>query len=142
MKITHALSALLFLVFAASPAMAEDRGKDEGLLKIELSGSLLVGKTGELSLRMVPAKGYKWNAEYPAKLELKNGKNITFAQAKHTKAKGEIVADGRVGKVTLKATGRTAGEEQIEGILSASVYDKETCHVIRKRVIPLLVVVR
>ncbi|MFT5430396.1 MAG: hypothetical protein ACI9OJ_001070 [Myxococcota bacterium] len=146
MKIKNALTvafcAALFLVLSAPAAMAQDRGKDEGLLKVELTGSLQAGQAGDLALRMVPAKGYKWNEEYPAKLEVKNGKSVTFAESKLSKVKGQIKADGRVGVATLKATSKRAGEEQVEFILSASVCDKETCHVIRKRVVPVLVVTR
>jgi len=147
MKSMHAsrtplLALVALALMVAGPAIAQDKSKDEGLLKVELTGSLSAGKAGELALRMVPAKGYKWNTEYPAKLELKNGKNVTFAEPKLSKVRGTIKADGRIGTATLKATAKAAGEEQVEGVLSASICDEETCHVIRKRVVPLLIVAR
>ena len=141
MKTIAKVAAPLLLVSLMATSASADRPA-AGLIQTELTGALISGKDGTLELRFVPAKGLKWNAEYPAKVELKQGKNVEFKKTTYKKVKGEIVVDGRAGKATLTATGKKAGQETITAVVSASVCDAETCHVIRKREIPLLVVVR
>ncbi len=131
----------LVLVAAGLFSAAASAG-DDTLYTTRLQGDLAVGQDGTLTLEITPASGYKWNQDYPAKMELANGKTVAFTKTVLKKAEGDITGDDKVGKVTLKAKGTAAGTETITGTMSFSLCNAETCQVLRQRPIPLAVTVK
>jgi hypothetical protein len=114
----------------------------EGLYRAELKGSLTVGKDGRLTLRIVPAKGYKWNKQYPAKLKFTDGTKISFAKKQYRQLKGEMTPENKNCKVEFTAKGNAAGRIAIDAEMSFSVCNEETCHVLRKRKLKISVNVK
>jgi hypothetical protein len=85
----------------------------------------------------LPGDGYKWNKEYPAKLELTDGVKVSFAKKQYKKVKGEIVADGKAGKVVIEGTGKVSGPATVNALMSFSICNAQTCKVLRKRKLSL-----
>jgi hypothetical protein len=135
--LTFFLLAVISAFFLASTSAAAP--PPEGLYRAEIKGSLTVGKDGRFTLRIVPAKGYKWNKQYPAKLKLTDGKNISFAKKQYQQLKGEMTPVNKSCKVDIAAKGNAAGPVSIDAEMSFSVCNEETCHVLRKRKLKLSV---
>jgi len=133
--ITWACAAAAILVFAPISQAAPPASK--GLYKAQLTGVLTAGKSGSVTLTITPAKGYKWNKEYPAKVELSDGTNVTFPKKKYLKVKNEIKGTDKAGTVVIKAAAKAAGKETLTATVSMSVCNKDTCKVLRKRKVPL-----
>ena len=139
-KIAVILGVVSAAFLATSIATAEAPAK--GLYKAEVKGSLVVGKTGEITLNIFPGKGYKWNKEYPSKLELTSGDKVQFTKTSYKKVKGEILGTDKSGQVKIDAKGVSAGTHKVEATMSFSICSPETCHVLRKRKLDLSVVVK
>lgn len=136
------LAAVLALTFIGGAALADD-DKKAGLYKVDVEGTLEVGKDGKLILKIAPAKeGYKFNKEYPTKVKVTSGDKVTFSKATYKQADGDVETKDKVGYVTLGARGKSAGTETITVEASFSICDKKVCHVLRKRKVPVAVTVR
>ena len=133
------LTVLLSVFFLASTSMAKP---PEGMYKASISGSLEVGKDGLLTLHIVPAKGYKWNKQYPAKLVLANDANVSFSKTEYKQLKGEMKAEGKGCTVDIAAKAAKAGNTEVHAVMSLSICNEETCHVLRKRKLKFSVAVR
>ena len=134
---TAAILALAGLL--ASPAWA-DEDKKAGLYSVTVTGTLEVGKAGDIEVKVAPTQGYKWNTEYPAKCQLEGAAGLALGQDKFKK--GDFKNVEKSGVLTFKATGRTAGETTINAVMSFSMCNADTCHVLRKRKIPLKVTIK
>ena len=137
---TAGLMALLVALTFSTTACAEK--KTDGLYTTALTGEVVVGKEGNLELKIIPAKGYKWNKEYPAKIKLPESTLVKFKKQVLKKNDGDIVAKGTNGVAPVACTGTTAGTETLTAEASFSVCSAETCQVLRKRSIALKVVVK
>lgn len=133
------LTVLLSVFFLVPTSMAKP---PKGLYKASISGSLEVGKDGQLTLRIVPAKGYKWNKQYPAKLVLNNDANVSFSKTEYKQLKGEMKLDGKGCTVDIAAKAVKAGNADINAVMSMSICNEDTCHVLRKRKLTLAVAVK
>jgi len=116
--------------------------KEAGLYSTKLTGEVVVGKEGNLELRILPAKGYKWNKDYPAKITLPNSKLVQFKKSVLKARDGDIKAEKTSGLATMTCTGTTTGTETLTAEASFSVCSEETCQVLRKRKVSLSVVVK
>ncbi|MBT9557264.1 MAG: hypothetical protein IV100_14590 [Myxococcales bacterium] len=134
------MTAASFALLGASTAFAAD--PQAGLYTTEVKGGLAVGKDGAIELVIKPAAGWKWNKDYPAKFELVNGKKVTFTKTLLKKAEGDIKGDDAAGKVAIKCRGIAAGSETVNGTMSFSLCNAETCQVLRQRAIPFAVTVK
>ena len=133
---------VVVLGFAVSAsALADD--PQAALFGTEYTWGVGVGKSADLTLRIVPKQGYKWNKDYPAKVKLTSGEKVEFAKLELKKATGEIKDDEeKAGVVTVAARGKAAGEETVDALMSFSVCNKDTCQLIRDRKVQLKVTVR
>jgi hypothetical protein len=134
------LTAASIALFGASAAVAAD--PQAGLYTTEVKGGLDVGKDGAIELVIKPAKGWKWNKDYPAKLELVNGQKVTFSKVALKKTEGDIKGDDTAGTVAIKGRGNAAGSETVSGTMSFSLCNEETCQVLRQRAVPFAVTVK
>ena len=116
--ITAITVACLFSVLTLTASADE---KKAGLFTTALSGEITVGKEGNLELRFTPAKGYKWNKDYPAKITLPESKLVKFKKSVLKKAEGDIKADKAQGVAQMVGTGTTAGTETLAVEASFSV---------------------
>ena len=140
MRRTFRLALVALAVGLALPVLAQ-----QGIYTASVSGELVVGKDGQITLTIVPGKGMKWNKEYPAKLLLTavdKDSRVSLPKTEYTKAGGGITGDEKAGRVTIAVRGLKAGQAALEGTMSFSICDAETCHVLRKRKIPMTVTVK
>ncbi len=125
-KMFQFVVAAMVLLFAMTAA-ADD------LYRAELKGEYAVGQDGRVELVIHPAKGWKWNKDYPAKLTLGDGVRIaSFTKTVFKKTKGEITGDDANGKVAIPGKGVTAGTAPLAAKLSFSVCNKETCKLLKE----------
>jgi len=129
------LSAFLFTSTGIAKPPAD-------LYKAELKGSLVVGQNGNLMLKIVPAKGFKWNKAYPAKLVLSDGSNVSFPKKEYKQLKGEMKPVGKDCAVEIAARGAKAGAEKVDAVIQMSICNEVTCHVLRKEKLTLAINVK
>jgi hypothetical protein len=100
---------------------------------VELEAPVLqVGKEGNLRVTIAPKSGFKFNKEFPTKLELAPPpEGLTAPKPVLKRADGELAADG---KFTFLAPLRAsrAGEFSIEATLKFSVCNDDKCVVQRQ----------
>jgi hypothetical protein len=137
---TFGLIAMIAALTFCTTAGAENTG--EGLYSTTLSGEIVVGKQGNLELTILPAKGYKWNKDYPAKIKLPESKLVSFSKQVLKARDGDITAKDKHGVAKMVCTGTTAGTEEITATANFSVCNNETCQVLRKRNVVLNLVVK
>lgn len=135
-----AFAAAALVVSLAPAAHADD--PQAGLYKVKLSANVARGAKQKIEIEITPSSGYKWNKDYPAKLQLKNGKKLEFAKTSFSKAEGDISGDEKGGKVVLMATAKEAGTETVEATVSFSLCNAETCQVLRQRPLPIPVTIK
>jgi predicted secreted protein len=141
-KTSARVSIVVFVVglFMGSGVMAhETKG---AWFTASFSGKLVQGKSGTLTLRIVPKKGYKWNEKFPAKLQLTQGKHVKFSKTTFKQQKGEFGKGGKDGLVKIVATGTSAGADTVHATLNLSICKADLCRVFRKQKLHLKVMVK
>lgn len=122
---------VLALVLAATSASAAD-APGAGLYTTEIEGTVQAGKDGKITLKIVPAKGYKWNKEYPRSfVKLSSGDKVVFTKAEYRMDKGDFADSDKAGTVAIQARGKAAGEEIVKADAEFSVCNDEQCKVLK-----------
>jgi hypothetical protein len=101
-----------------------------GLVKAgdgEAKGSL------KATLKIIVAKGYKWNAEYPFRLTIKEQSKARLAKERFGAGDLKVASDQYSAELDLGATGSLAADTSLSGTVSFSVCDKSVCKVYRNR---------
>lgn len=116
--------------------------KAEGQVDLfELKPSLVRAPAGDTkgslaaALKIVVAKGYKWNAEYPFRLTIKEQTKTRLSKDRFSKTDLSIAEDQRSAQIDLGATGTNEADASIRGTVSFSVCDKKVCKVYRNRAV-------
>ncbi len=133
-----AVVALIALAMAACQVpSAQAEGKDD---LFELKPSLAATKgqaeaAGDLAatLEIVVAKGYKWNAEYPFRLSIKDQNKTRLSKERFAAADLKVAKDQRSATLELGSAGTGDKGATISGTVSFSVCDKTVCKVYRNR---------
>ena len=132
------LAALALLATGCQVGEAQAKGKKE---LFELKPSLVRGTAGSgqgslaASLTIVVAEGYKWNAEYPFRLTIKEQTKTRLAKESFAAADLRVAGDQHSAQIDLGATGTSEGGARILGSVSFSVCDKSVCKVYRNRAV-------
>ena len=138
---TISLLAFVLALSISATAFADD--PQSALFATDYRWGVSVGKSSDLTLRIVPKQGYHWNKDYPAKIVLKGGQKVAFGKLELKKATGEIKDDeDKAGVASVSARGVAAGDETIDATMSFSVCNKDTCQLIRERPVKLTVTVK
>jgi hypothetical protein len=85
------------------------------------------------SLKITVAKGYKWNAEYPFRLTIKEQTKTRLSKERFSASDLRVAADQASAQIDLGATGTRDPDASIRGTVSFSVCDKSVCKVYRNR---------
>ena len=104
--------------------------------------TLQTGAKASLTMRIEPAKGLKFNKDFPSKFKVNAGRHAKCGKADLTKRGGDVVMDGKVGVVTIPLVGTAAGSGDLSVIGNFSVCNDEQCFVLRGESLSLSVTVK
>ena len=116
--------------------------KDKLLFKIDARTSTKDNST-EIKFFITPDKGYKWGADYNAKLTLNNGKKVVnFSKLKFFSKNGDFKKTFTSSVVvSIPAVGLRVGKETITGTLNCLICNDVLCRPYRNVEIEFPVVV-
>ena len=126
---------------AATP-MGAPAGKEGRYGVVVAPVSLRSGATASVTMRIEPAKGLKFNKDFPSKFTVNPGRHAKCAKADLTKKGGDVVMDGEVGVVTIPLVGTAAGAGDLSVIGNFSVCNEEQCFVLRGESLSVSVTVK
>ncbi len=123
---------------SAGAPMSEAQKKKTYDLRIEVP-SVTRGKSADASVAVTPAKGYKWNKDYPAKLTFKEApQRVSLNKSEFRQSAGDFAAKDKATAVRVGLKGQEAGEEDVIGEIRFSVCNDVSC-VIEKTQVTLAV---
>ncbi|MBM4372829.1 MAG: hypothetical protein FJ098_14345, partial [Deltaproteobacteria bacterium] len=99
-------------------------------------GSVSGGHEARLTVTVVPAAGWKWNEDYPAKFALA-GEGITLARTEFKKVAGDLAVQGRQASFSFAATATAPGPRTLTVTAGFSVCNDTSCKIFRAKTIPL-----
>jgi hypothetical protein len=104
-----------------------------------VAGKTKVGNKTTLQVKVSVAKGWKWNEQYPAKLEFKDVPvGVSLDKAKYSQLKGDFKSSKQAASVALRVSGKKTGETTVVGKMKFSVCNETTC-VIEKAPVSVVV---
>lgn len=104
--------------------------------------NLKVGGKASATLKVLPAKGLKFNKDFPSKFIVNAGKHAKCDKPKLSKRSGDVKIDGKTGVVNIPLTGLAAGSGALSIQASFSVCSDEQCYVLRGESLSLTVNVK
>ena len=130
MRFNHRICATLFGIVLAIGGLVNLASAEEGAKNYTVSANstdAAVGSNGKIDVTISPAKGFKWNKDFPAMLTFKAG-----AESFATLSTTEIKSDGfQVSEKSASAAaefkGNQAGTQTVTGQLRFSVCNEESC---------------
>ena len=130
---TWALRALTISAFALSlgcqpPANAEPKEKASTFTASSSVTTLTKGSDGKATVTIVPAKGYKWNLQYPAKLTFAaDGAHVALTKKEFKQLAKEFDASEKKASIHIPMKGTSTGKEIVKGTAKFSVCNERTC---------------
>ena len=86
------------------------------------------GSDGKATVTITPAKGYKWNLQYPAKLSFPaDGAHVALAKKEFKQLAKDFIASEKKASIEIPMKGTSAGQEILKGTARFSVCDERTC---------------
>lgn len=104
--------------------------------------NLTVGGKATVQLTVKPAKGFKFNKEFPAKFIVNATKFAKCDKPKLSKRGGDVKEVHKTGVVTIPLTGLAAGSGDLSVQASFSICNDEQCYVLRGEMLTLPVTVK
>ena len=103
--------------------------KEKPRFAIKAKGATLqAGGEATAKISIIPAKGYKWNKEFPAKVTFTGSpKLLKLAKTEFKQLKGDFKASDKVASVKIPVTATGVGEETLVGTAKFSVCNDTTC---------------
>ena len=131
---TCTLGILVAFALGAPNAVGEEK-KEAKTFSIEATDTTLdSGTEGKVEITIVPAKGYKWNKDFPAMLTMQEGTADVVA-LKGTQYKGDAFkTKDKKTSVAALVTAKKAGDQAIQGELRFSVCNEESCIIATEKV--------
>ena len=129
------LLGLLVACGAGAPDAVGEETKDKKNFSI-VAGEATVqaGADGNVEISIVPAKGYKWNKDFPAMLTLKSGADDVVAVKTETFKGDAFKSKDKQVSVAAGITGKKAGASTVSGELRFSVCKEESCIIATEKV--------
>jgi hypothetical protein len=103
---------------------------------------LKAGATGTAKLTIKPAKGFKFNKEYPSKFTVAAAAFAKPAKEKLTAKEGDVKVAGTDGVVTIPLQGVAAGAGALSVTGNFSICNAEQCFMLRNEALQLQVSVK
>ncbi|MCO4760723.1 MAG: hypothetical protein KC502_04420 [Myxococcales bacterium] len=125
---------------APQPAKAKASGKRYSVTVAPVT--LKAGAKGTAKLTIQPAKGLKFNKDFPSKFIVTAAKYAKCDKPKLSKRGGDVKIDGKTGVVSIPLTGLAAGAGDLSVQASFSVCSDEQCYVLRGEMLKLPVTVK
>ena len=128
------IPTIVFVSLTILLGMATSASAEEKKFKIESSElSINPGKAGDVTFTVHPAKGYKWNKDFPAMLKVDaSGETIAVATKEF---RGESFKQAeKETSVSAKVEGKAAGTALVSGELRFSVCNEESCIIATEKV--------
>ena len=126
---------------SATP-MGEGPGKAGRYSVVAAPVTIKTGAKASVTMRIEPAKGLKFNKDFPSKFTVNAGRHAKCDKADLTKRGGDVVMDGKVGVVTIPLVGTAAGTGDLSVIGNFSVCNDEQCFVLRGESLSISVTVK
>ena len=143
------LVATLFLVTTAwastpvAPQAAEDitaaKPAPKRFTLPQAAGKTKVGAETTVKVKVKVAKGWKWNEQYPAKLEFTDvPAGVSLPKVKFNQLKGDFKSSKEQATVGLQISGKKTGKATLVGKMKFSVCNETSC-VIEKSPVNVIV---
>ncbi len=104
--------------------------------------TLRAGGKVTTKLRIEPAKGLKFNKDFPSKFTVSAARHAKCDKEHLTKRAGDVKMDGKVGVVSIPLSAVAAGSGDLNIIANFSVCNDEQCFVLRGESMKLAVSVK
>ena len=128
---------------AAVPTAAPaKRKKNQQYAVIARPVSLKVGGKTVAKMVIEPAKGLKFNKDFPSSFIVSAGRHAKCDKKKLSKRTGDVKVDGKKGNVSVPLTALGAGTGELSIIGNFSVCSEEQCYVLRGQRLALNVTVK
>ncbi|HOE81495.1 MAG TPA: hypothetical protein PK329_00805 [Myxococcota bacterium] len=99
-----------------------------------------LAKAGKAEVVFSPGAGYKWNAEFPAKLTVVDKGGLTVEQTAYSRE--DFIVDGDSAKVSIELSGENSGKTNLKMTANFSVCTDEVCRIFREIPIEIAVTVQ
>ena len=126
----------------ASVPVGAPSGKAGRYAVVAPAVNLRAGGKGTATLRIEPAKGLKFNKDFPSKFIVNAGRHAKCDKKHLTKRAGDVKMEGKVGVVTIPLSAVAAGSGDLNIIGNFSVCNDEQCFVLRGESLMLSVSVK
>ena len=104
--------------------------------------ALTVGGKKVAVLKVQPAKGLKFNKDFPSNFVVSAAKHASCDKPALSKRGGDVKIEGKMGVVTIPLTGLAVGTGPLTVQASFSVCSDEQCYVLRGEMLQLPVTVK
>jgi hypothetical protein len=127
----------------AAPAAGEDKPASGKQFTVEVKAAKAVkpGEKGAVEVVIKPAKGYKWNKDFPSAFALQGESPVAQFERKEWE-KDDFADDGKKATLKVPFEGREAGEATVTGKARFSVCNDETCLIFTDEAVEMKVSVR
>jgi len=99
--------------------------------------AITAGAETRVTVTVVPADGYKWNDEYPARFVVSAGAGVTLGKTEFKAKRKDIVPKGGKAAFTIPVTAAKAGAQALTLKGGFSVCNKTSCKIFRMKTIDL-----
>ena len=128
------IATMLIVSLAVFLGLASSATAEEKKFKIQSSElSISAGQAGNVTFTVKPAKGFKWNKDFPAMLKLQPSGDAVGL--KTTEFRGDSFKQAeKETSVSAQVEGKVAGNGTVSGELRFSVCDEESCIIATEKV--------
>ena len=102
-------------------------------------GAIAAGQDVVVAVTVVPAKGYKWNDEYPAKFVVSATDGVTLGKTEFKAKAKDIVPKDKLAVFKVPINAGTAGAQVLTLKGGFSVCNDTSCKIFRKKTIELTI---
>jgi hypothetical protein len=141
------LSVLFFVACNAAPPEAkgeEPAGADKPSFSIAVdSPAVKAGAKGAVKIKITPAKGFKWNENYPSSFTVSGDAGETATVSRTEFDRDAFAVDkAKAASVEIPFEGKKTGETTVGGVANFSVCNDETCLIFRDEKVEMKLAVR
>ena len=123
---------MVLIVTGLSGCKNDSTGKDVPLYRIETSlSSVAVGAHGETLLRFVPADGYHWNDEFPAKVRLSETVGVVADRTEFSSGGGDFRVENGTGLLPIALAGKDFGTGRVKTLADFSMCNQKECRIFK-----------